>query len=247
MRSIPVRARLIAIPIRPILAGTVVAGTILTAPPAHAAPPDHMLTAPPAHALTASPDQAEVTFDFTAHTGFAGADELRQAFGWDAPTLRRRATGIAFTSDTLVQDVYAVVCGPAGTPPVRAVHARQFGTWFLTKAIDRDARGEIRGLRITGAEAGISGTTVPPTPDMPCPSPALPPPAEATPPPATATPPSTAAPQSSTAPQAGAAAATGTIRTVTLVSTTTTMTLIAKSGDTARELVELRNGPEITG
>jgi hypothetical protein len=121
--------------------------------------------------LAAAPAHAEVAFDFAANTGTVGADEMRQSFGWDAGTVRARATGVEFAKDILVQDVYSVVCGPAGTPPVRTVHARQFAKEFLTMSVDRDKAGEVRGFRITGAEAGISGTTVPPTPGLPCPAP----------------------------------------------------------------------------
>lgn len=176
--------------------------------------------------LSASPARAEVTFDFAAHTGHAGATELRQAFGWDAAALRSRAAGLTFTRNTLVQDVYSVVCGPAGTRPLRAVHARESGTYFLTSAVDRDPRGEVRGLRITGADAAISGTTVPPTPGLPCPG-------------------TDDDPSRSTVARPGPGPRPGNIRTATLMSTTTTLTLIVRSGDVTRELAELRTGPEI--
>lgn len=137
----------IADPIRPLLAGAVIAGAV----------------------LSASPARAEVTFDFAAYTGYAGAAELRYAFGWNDATLRQRAAGVALTMSTLIQDVYSVVCGAAGTPAVRTVHAREFGTMFLTKTVDRAAGGAVRGLRITGSDTGISGTTVPPARGLPCP------------------------------------------------------------------------------
>jgi hypothetical protein len=160
--------------------------------------------------LVAAPAHAEVTFDFTANTGTVGAAEMRQSFGWDAATLRARSTGVEFAEDILVQDVYSVVCGPAGTPPVRTVHARQFAKEFLTMSVDRDKAGEVRGFRITGAEAGISGTTVPPTPGLPCPAPGS-----------------------------------GLVTSATVVSTTTTLTLLATSGENTRDLAQSRTGPAV--
>ncbi|MBO3737047.1 hypothetical protein [Actinoplanes flavus] len=118
------------------------------------------------------PAHAKVTFDFATNTGFVDAEDVRQAFDWDAATLRARAKGLEFEHVKLVQDVYAVVCARAGARPVRAVHTAQDAKEFLTVTVVRAAgTRKITGFRIVKAYAGISGTTVPPTPGTPCPEP----------------------------------------------------------------------------
>lgn len=178
--------------------------------------------------VPADPARAAVRFDFSAGTGAVDAADLRRSFGWSEATLRARAAALRFTKGTLIEDVYSVVCGQAGTPPVRTVHARQFATEFLTRTVDRGPNGDIRAVRITGPEAGISGTTVPPTPGLPCPEP-------------------TGAPEPSDAPTTGTASAgagigertppPGTVSSAVVVSTTTTLTLAAESGGVTRELL----------
>jgi hypothetical protein len=127
-------------------------------------------------ALTAgaAPAAAAARYDPAAKTGVVTGQDLRAAFGWSKPELASRAHGIVFDHDFWTDDTYAVDCGQGEFP---VVHHREFGRYELTDVLVRDARrgapigygGRLTGFRITGARAGISGTSPAPAPGQPCP------------------------------------------------------------------------------
>ncbi|GIF21726.1 hypothetical protein BJ973_004829 [Actinoplanes tereljensis] len=114
-----------------------------------------------------APVTAPMTYDPHTMTGYVGQGDVRRAFGWAAATLATRAPGLAFNQEFWTDDSYTVSCG-RGTFPV--THHRDFGRYWLTvKAVS--GYGKVTGWRITGANAGISGTSVAPAAGQPCPSP----------------------------------------------------------------------------
>ncbi|PRY33155.1 hypothetical protein [Pseudosporangium ferrugineum] len=126
----------------------------------------------------ATPAAAAVRYDPRTKTGFAGAADVRKAFGWSDATLTARAGALTFSHDFWTRDTYSVSCGK-GTFPVR--HDREFGRYELADRVVREPRRDApagyersrrtTGFRITGPYAGISGTSVPPAVGDPCPEP----------------------------------------------------------------------------
>ncbi|GAA0584128.1 hypothetical protein GCM10010172_81370 [Paractinoplanes ferrugineus] len=116
--------------------------------------------------LTAAPAAAAVKYDPVAQTGTVAGADVRKAFGWTSATLAERAGGLAFSQDFWTADNYAVACGERR---LRVVHHHDFGRFELTAGVARDGYGGL-SFRITGAYAGISGTSVPPAPGQPCPA-----------------------------------------------------------------------------
>jgi hypothetical protein len=99
-------------------------------------------------------------------TGFVAASDVRQAFGWTAADLTAHAGGVVFNHEFWTDDNYTVSCGGPSFP---VVHHRVYGRFELTGQFVSD--GYERGFRLTGAHAGISGTSVAPAPGQPCPEP----------------------------------------------------------------------------
>lgn len=126
----------------------------------------------------AAPAAASVRYDPQAKSGFAGAGDVRRAFGWSDAMLAKHAAGLVFNHDFWTADTYSVWCGRR---PFPVEHQRDFGRFELTDVVVREprrgapagyfARPRLVGFRITGPHAGISGTTVPPTVGQPCPEP----------------------------------------------------------------------------
>ncbi|MEV6633777.1 hypothetical protein AB0M54_23795 [Actinoplanes sp. NPDC051470] len=126
----------------------------------------------------AVPATASLRYDPVAKTGFAGAADVRKAFGWSEAKLAARADGLVFGHDFWTRDTYSVRCGQA---PFPVAHQREFGRFDLTDVVVRAGRpggptGYDRqpvptGFRITGPYAGISGTSVAPAVGQPCPQP----------------------------------------------------------------------------
>ena len=126
----------------------------------------------------AGPAAAAVQYDPQAKSGFAGAADVRQAFGWSDSTLSARAAGLAFSHDFWTQDRYSVSCGKGRFP---VAHHREFGRFELSDSVVREARRgastgyahgpRLAGFRITGPYAGISGTSAAPAVGQPCPEP----------------------------------------------------------------------------
>ncbi|UQU67327.1 hypothetical protein COUCH_14110 [Couchioplanes caeruleus] len=126
----------------------------------------------------AVPAAASVRYDPAAKAGFAGATDVRKAFGWSDAALAAHAAGLAFSHEFWTEDTYAVSCG-AGPFTVR--HQREFGRFELADREVREPRrgasagygapARLAGFRITGPYAGISGTSVPPAVGGPCPEP----------------------------------------------------------------------------
>ena len=114
-----------------------------------------------------APAAAAVTYDQAAKTGFVDGGDLRAAFGWTDAVLAQRAAGVVFDEEFWTNDTYSVTCGGAAFP---VVHHRVFGRFGLGDVVVRDGYGgPPAGFRLTGARAGISGTSVPPAPGQPCP------------------------------------------------------------------------------
>ncbi|WP_433378869.1 hypothetical protein ACQPZX_12460 [Actinoplanes sp. CA-142083] len=111
---------------------------------------------------------APVTFDPSTNSGYVGATEVREAFGWSATTLSARAAGVAFQHGFWGEDTYTVSCGGS---PFRMVHQHDYGHYELNVSVTRASSGyrDVTGFRIDGAHAGISGTTPAPSPGDPCP------------------------------------------------------------------------------
>jgi hypothetical protein len=110
-----------------------------------------------------------VTYDPETKEGFVDAAEIRDKFGWSEATLAARAGSIAFTHDFYTDDTYTVSCGKESFP---VVFHHDYGYLALTRTIARETSGyhpKLLGFRITGANAGVSGTTVPPLAGEPCP------------------------------------------------------------------------------
>ncbi|MFI5893912.1 hypothetical protein ACIA5D_27815 [Actinoplanes sp. NPDC051513] len=119
-------------------------------------------------ALAAGLAPAPVTFDPETNAGYVGATEVRKAFGWSPAALAARAAGVAFQHGFWGEDTYTVSCGAS---PFRVVHQHDYGHYELRVAVTRASSGyhDVTGFRIDGADAGISGTTPPPSPGDPCP------------------------------------------------------------------------------
>ncbi|WP_306214078.1 hypothetical protein [Actinoplanes sp. RD1] len=116
-----------------------------------------------------TPAAAAVTYDPRARTGFVGAADVRDAFGWSDATLAERAAGLEFDHHFFADDTYSVSCGE-GVFPV--VHHREFGRYQLGDTVTHDDGGygrNVTGFRLTGPIAGISGTSVAPAAGQPCP------------------------------------------------------------------------------
>jgi len=120
-----------------------------------------------------APASASVTYDPATQIGFVDRGDVRKAFGWTDEVLASRAPDIAFDHNFWTDDTYSVSC--AGKAFV-VVHQREFGRLALTGAPEshrgRGAAGyggKLKGFRLTGAHAGISGTSMPPTVGQPCP------------------------------------------------------------------------------
>ncbi|MEV4703320.1 hypothetical protein [Actinoplanes sp. NPDC049316] len=126
----------------------------------------------------AAPATASVRYDPEAKSGFAGAADVRKAFGWSDAVLAARAGRLVFDHGFWTEDAYSVSCGK-GFFPVR--HQREFGRLELADAVVRESRrgapsgydrgSRLVGFRITGPYAGVSGTSVPPSVGQPCPQP----------------------------------------------------------------------------
>lgn len=123
---------------------------------------------------SATPAAAAVTYDPVAKTGLVGAADVRRAFGWSAATLAARAGAVAFDHAFWTDDTYAVKCGGREYP---VVHHRVFGHYELADTVvrrgPRPAPGPapaVTGFRLTGARAGVSGTSVAPAVGQPCPA-----------------------------------------------------------------------------
>ncbi|MEU4236067.1 hypothetical protein [Actinoplanes sp. NPDC026619] len=116
-------------------------------------------------ALAAAP----VSYNPQAMTGFVGESEVRAAYGWSAATLAKRADALEFSHEFWTDDTYSVSCGGDVFP---VVHHHDFGRFGLVfqKAHAAGGYGKLTGFRITGANWGISGTSVPPMVGQPCPS-----------------------------------------------------------------------------
>jgi hypothetical protein len=123
----------------------------------------------------ATPASAAVSYDPGRKTGFVGTADVRRAFGWTAAMLAARADGVAFDHDFWTDDTYSVVCGKRVYP---VVHHRIYGRYELSDAVvrrdgPRSAAGYgagVTGFRLSGAIAGISGTSVAPAIGRPCPA-----------------------------------------------------------------------------
>ena len=124
----------------------------------------------------ASPAVASVTYDPETKTGFVDRADVQKAFGWSGAELAAHAAGVVFQHDFWTDDTYSVGCGDH---VVNVVHHKDFGRFELTDTVvDRAERGAASdygrkpaGFRITGAHAGISGTSVAPAVGQPCPVP----------------------------------------------------------------------------
>lgn len=126
----------------------------------------------------AGPAAAAVRYAPETQSGFAGAVDVRKAFGWSDAKLAARADGLVFGHDFWTTDTYSVSCG-RGSFAVR--HQREFGRLELTDVVVRESRRGAAGgygqqprpagFRIDGPYAGISGTSVAPAAGLPCPEP----------------------------------------------------------------------------
>jgi hypothetical protein len=124
---------------------------------------------------SATPATAAVTYDPATRTGLVGSADVRKAFGWSAAVLATRAGGIAFDHGFWTNDTYSVVCGNRRFP---VVHPRVFGRYELADAVIRRSGSRtstgygagVTGFRLTGARAGVSGTSVAPAVGQPCPA-----------------------------------------------------------------------------
>ena len=124
----------------------------------------------------AAPAAASVRYAPATQSGFAGASDVREAFGWSDAKLAARADGLVFGHDFWTTDTYSVSCG-ARSFSVR--HQREFGRYELTDVVVRESGrgaatgyGELprpAGFRIDGPYAGVSGTSVAPEVGGPCP------------------------------------------------------------------------------
>ena len=109
---------------------------------------------------------APVRYDPEARTGFVEGRAVQRAFGWDRRELTANAPGVEFQQDFWTDDVYAATCG--GSRTYRVVHHREFGRFELVDVLTGRRYGT-PGFRITGARAGISGTSAAPVAGAPCP------------------------------------------------------------------------------
>jgi hypothetical protein len=123
--------------------------------------------------VTAAPARAAVAYDPLAKTGFVDAADVRDAFRWTDATLAARAAGLEFDHEFWIDDTYSVACGGAAFP---VVHQREFGRYALTSTVAHGGRGQagaygkrLKGFTLSGAHAGISGTSVEPAVGQPCP------------------------------------------------------------------------------
>jgi hypothetical protein len=122
----------------------------------------------------AAPASASVTYDPATRTGFVDGADVQKAFGWSDAALASRASAVVFDHDFWTDDTYSVACGDHVFP---VVHHREFGRYELTDAVVQDRRrgsrtgyaGQPVGFRLAGAHAGISGTSVAPAVGQPCP------------------------------------------------------------------------------
>ena len=124
----------------------------------------------------AVPAGASVRYEPVTQSGFAGAADVRRAFGWSDATLAARADGLVFGHDFWTTDTYSVSCGKGS---FSVPHQREFGRYELTDVVVRESRRGAAtgygqqprpaGFRIDGAHAGVSGTSVPPGVGGPCP------------------------------------------------------------------------------
>jgi len=123
--------------------------------------------------MVSTPACASITYDPEAKTGLVDKGDVRSAFGWTDVMLAARAPEVAFDQDFWTHDIYSVSCG-GDTFSIE--HNREYGKFelaaVLTHRRERGAAGysgKLIGFRITGATAGISGTSVPPAIGQPCP------------------------------------------------------------------------------
>lgn len=107
-----------------------------------------------------------VQYDPATRTGVVTGGAVREAFGWDRRTLAARAPGVEFDHDFWTDDTYSATCGDR---TYALVHHREFGRYELSGGVTGKGYGS-PDFRITGAYAGISGTSVAPRTGQPCPA-----------------------------------------------------------------------------
>ena len=122
--------------------------------------------------LTSHASRTTIRYDPADKTGFVGAADLRNAFGWSAAELAQRASGLEFAHEFWSDDTYSVSCGG---PEFSVVHHLDFGRFTLVYKVGSGGRAaglrayRSKGFEITGATSGISGTSVAPGTGQPCP------------------------------------------------------------------------------
>jgi hypothetical protein len=117
----------------------------------------------------AVPAAAAVSYDPEAKTGFAGAADLKSAFGWDDATLAARAAGVEFEHHYWESDHYDVSCGG---PVFEVTHPKVGARYDLTDSVAHADGGygkAVTGFRITGSYRGVSGTSYMPGVGEVCP------------------------------------------------------------------------------